>query len=82
MPDEILPKYPMTQQDENRFANDYTYHAPKEGQGERYTAIREAAGKLARFINEQCPPSRERSLALTHIENSVFYANAAIARHE
>lgn len=80
---ESLPVlYPITDADEKRMRNDHQYHAPKPGQPERYTEIRKCAGIFARMILEQCPPSRERSLALTNIENSVFYANAAIARNE
>ena len=63
---------------ENRF----TYHAPKEGQPERYESIRYKAKMLAAYINEYCPESRETSLALTKIEEAVMWANAAIARNE
>lgn len=60
----------------------FTYHAPKPGQPERYQQLREKAKELAALIYEQCPPSRERSIALTELETSVFWANAAIARNE
>lgn len=63
-------------------ANRFTYHAPKDGQTERYQSIRDAAHRLAEFINAQCPESREKSLAVTHLEDAVMWANAAIARHE
>ena len=82
VPDYPIVPYPIKDEDEKRMQNDYQYHAPKPGQPERYTEIRKCAGIMARMILEQCPPSRERSVALTHIENSVFYANAAIARYE
>ena len=62
--------------------NIYTYHAPKEGQPERYERIRYKAKMLAAYINEYCPDSREKSLALTKIEEAVMWANAAIARNE
>ena len=60
----------------------FRYHAPKEGQPERYAEIRRLAGDLSRHLNEQCPPSRELSLAQTKLEEAVFWANAAIARNE
>lgn len=63
---------------ENRF----TYHAPKTGQPERYVKIRDAAKSLAYDITAETPASREQSLALTHLEEAVFWANAAIARNE
>jgi hypothetical protein len=37
---------------------------------------------LAYHIKAETPASREQSLALTHLEDAVFWANAAIARHE
>lgn len=60
----------------------FTYHAPKDGQPERYERIRYKAKMLAAYINENCPESREKSLALTKIEEAVMWANAAIARNE
>lgn len=63
---------------ENRF----TYHAPKEGQPQRYTELRDAAKHLAYIIKLGTPQSREQSLALTKLEEAVFWANAAIARNE
>lgn len=63
---------------ENRF----TYHAPKDDQPARYTAIRAKAKELAQFITENTPASREQSLAITNLEQAVFWANAAIARGE
>lgn len=62
--------------------NNFTYHAPKEGQPERYVELREAAKALAHLIVAKTPGSREQSLALTNLEQVVFWANAAIARNE
>lgn len=61
-------------------ANRFTYHAPKEGQPEVYTAIRDFARQYAIMIARYTPKSREQSLALTHLEETVFWANASIAR--
>ena len=63
-------------------ANRFTYHAPQNGQVKRYQQIRDAAHEFATLINAQCPESREKSLAVTHLENAVMWANASIARHE
>jgi hypothetical protein len=62
--------------------NNFQYHAPKEGQPERYTTIRSYGKELAAIINELCPDSREKSLAMTKLEEAVMWANAAIARNE
>ena len=58
----------------------FTYHAPKPGQPEIYTMLREQAKELAYNFLANCPDSRERSLALTKLEEAVMWANAAIAR--
>ena len=60
----------------------FTYHAPKNNQVERYASIREIAKGLAMFIDDHCPDSREKSLAMTKLEEAVMWANAAIARNE
>ncbi|MDK8188988.1 hypothetical protein QP794_02665 [Paenibacillus sp. UMB7766-LJ446] len=68
----------MNQQIENNFS----YHSPKEGQPAKYEAIRAKAKELAVLIDKQTPKSREQSLAMTNLEQAVFWANAAIARNE
>ncbi|MNB71327.1 hypothetical protein D3C75_178890 [compost metagenome] len=61
--------------------NNFKYHAPKSGQPEIYEEIRNKAKELAELIDEKCPKSRESSLAMTNLEQSVFWANAAVARN-
>ena len=65
-----------------RIENNFKYHAPKEGQPEKYTALREKAKELAYLIDELCPDSREKSLAITNLEQATMWANASIARNE
>ena len=60
----------------------FAYHKPVHDQPERYTHIRQAAGGLAHWLMSNCPASRELSLALTHLEETVMWANASIARNE
>ena len=64
-----------------KIENAYTYHAPKDGQPEKYQAIREKAKELAYLILELVPPSREQSLAMTKLEECSMWANAGIARN-
>lgn len=66
----------MNEQIENAF----TYHAPKDGQPEKYQAIREKAKELAYLIDELVPDGREKALAQTNLEQAVMWANAGIAR--
>ena len=65
----------------NEIVNNFTYHAPKEGQPEIYEELREKAKYMAFFFRDNCPESRELSLAFTKLEEAVFWANASIARH-
>ena len=72
----------MEPQENKQIENNFKYHAPKEGQPEKYTLIRDRAKELAYLIEGQCPQSREKSLAITKLEEAVMWANAAIARNE
>lgn len=58
----------------------FTDHAPQPGQPEKYGIIRATGKSLALVINDECPESREKSLALTALDEAVMWANAAIAR--
>jgi hypothetical protein len=58
----------------------FTYHAPKEGQPEKYTTLQEKAKELAYLIDAECPNSREKSLSLNKLEEVIHWANASIAR--
>lgn len=64
----------------DELATRFTYHPPKDGQAELYEAIRHIARDMATCINDLCPECREQALAFTALEESVMWANAAIAR--
>ena len=68
--------------DKNDIENIFTYHAPFGDQAERYVKIRETAKELALVIMENCPDSREKSVALTKVQECVMWANASIAINE
>jgi hypothetical protein len=68
--------------DEELIERNFTYHAPKGNQAERYEQIRSMAKHVAFNLIQHCPASRERSLAMTKLEECVMWANAAIARNE
>lgn len=63
-------------------AKNFTYHATKPGQPERYEIIRSKAYELAAYVEGACPDSREKSIAFTKLEEAVMWANASIARNE
>lgn len=60
----------------------FRYHPPLKGQSERYTELRRQGLALATLITDSCPPSRERSLAITRLQETIMWANAAIAINE
>lgn len=74
--------YQLSDEMKRRLENDFTYHSPHDDQPKRYENIRKWAKQFAMYIVETTPPSREQSLALTNLEQAVFWANAAIARNE
>jgi len=62
---------------EHRFA----FHAATtEEKRDAHASVRQACRRLADFINESAPDGREKSLAITHVEEAMLWANAAIAR--
>ena len=83
-PDEVFQKtyLPARQNTNPSIENNFSYHAPKDGQPEKYEQIRAAAKALAYEIDQLCPNSREKSLAMTKLEEVGFWANASIARNE
>ena len=58
----------------------FTSHVMNGAQSERAATIRASAKQLAQLIEQECAVGRERSLALTNLEQASFWAVAAIAR--
>ena len=67
---------------DEQITNIFTYHKPKDNQPERYENLREAARNIATLINDCCPESREKSLAITSLQQAIMWANASIAINE
>lgn len=57
----------------------FTYHAPKEGQPERYQAIREAAKTFAKILIANTISSADQTAAVRELRICVMTANASIA---
>lgn len=62
--------------------NNFTYHAPDDVRIVKYQKLRDKAKELAYLIDELVPESREQGVALTNLEQAIFWANAGIARNE
>lgn len=72
-------RYPITAGEYERIDNSFTYHAPKNDQPARYVLLRDSAKQLAVEIMENVPEGRERSLAITKLEECIMWANKGIA---
>lgn len=71
----------MTNQtDHDRVEHNMTTHPLSEGDVAVVEAVREVFKAAAHYVVEVCPPSRERSLALTDLESGLMWAVASIAR--
>ena len=67
--------------DSKDLANRFSYHPPREEDVQKFELMRSIALSFSAVINETVPDSREKSLAITHLEEVVFWANAGIARN-
>jgi hypothetical protein len=65
-----------------QIGNIFTYHKPSGNQPQRYEEIRTIAHAFALVLQNHCPESREKSLAITNLQQSVMWANASIAINE
>lgn len=66
-----------------RIDHNLTNHAPKDDEVvARFESVRAAAKELGYVIDGLCPEGREKSLALTNLEQTVMWAVAAIARNQ
>ena len=68
--------------EEKDLLNRFTYHAPTEKNARYHESIRNFGLDLARILNDILPDSREKSLAITKLEEAIMWANASIARNK
>ena len=59
--------------------NWFTYHAPKEGDQERYVAIRNAAKEFAAVIVTNTIPCADQTAAIRLVRQAAMTANQSIA---
>lgn len=60
----------------------FTYHAPKADQPKIYEKIRAGCRDLAQLIVSLTPVCAEQTRAINAVEEAMFLANAAVARHD
>lgn len=56
----------------------FAYHKPSDDGMKKITVLREAFTAVKATIEASCPPSRERSVALTELETSAMWAIKAV----
>jgi hypothetical protein len=59
----------------------FDYHAPDADKVRRHENVRGDVKVTARVFELNLPDGREKSLAITKLEEALFWANAAIARN-
>lgn len=57
------------------------YRKPTENTAPKYQAIQEKALEMAQLIDDLCPHSQQKAIALTNLEACKMAANASIAIH-
>lgn len=68
----------MTPED---LGNRFSFHpATTEEKRQAHEDVRGMCLSLAHELNERIPEGREKSLAITHLEEVMYWSNAAIAR--
>lgn len=64
-------------------ANLFAYHPPlTEATKARHEDVRNLLNETAQVLNNWLPASREKSIALTKIQEAMWAANAAVAIHQ
>lgn len=60
--------------------NRFRFHAANEQKAGKHQLVRLKCYELSAELNDLLPEGREKSLAITKLEEVMFWANAAIAR--
>lgn len=69
--------------DSAELAHRFNYHPPRTPDvAHAHESVREQCTQLAAFLNSALPDGREKALAITKIEEAMFWANASIARQQ
>lgn len=59
----------------------FLFHQADEHTGPLHGRVREVCGDAARNLGQLLPPGRDKALAITKLEEAMFWANAAVARN-
>ena len=59
----------------------FEHHTPSETGVEAIGNLRKEFSLTAQLVDDVMPDCREKSLALTNLEQALFWANAGVSRH-
>lgn len=62
-------------------AERFKFHPATDATGPKHEEVRNSLRMLALWVFDDIPPCRERSLALTALQEAMMWCNAAIAIH-
>ena len=65
----------------SRIENDFADHSANVVRKNRINLLKRLAKNLAHEINQLCPDSREKSIALTHLEECLMWAEASLRKN-
>ena len=71
---------PITDAEQADLDNRFAYHRADDTTAVKHESVRFVCLEAAKAIVSMCPPGREQALAVTRLEEAMFWANAAIAR--
>jgi hypothetical protein len=67
--------------DTNDIENRFQFHpATSEEKRMAHGSVRDSLRTIAHYLNGVVPDGREKSLMMTHLEEAMFWGNAALAR--
>lgn len=81
MSDGNTAKGPKVTPEQEEILLRFAYHHAQQPQIDEMSRLRDSFGRLAIQVEKACPKGRELSVALTKLEEAMFWTNAAISRH-
>lgn len=66
--------------DRDEISRRFRHYAPTEERAAQHVDVRSALAEAAGHLADTLPEGREKSTAITKIEEAMFWANAALAR--
>ena len=77
----IEPRREMPDREREELENRFRFHPATKVTGPKHDEVRNTLRAVALWVLDDIPPSRERSLALTSLQEAMMWCNAAIAIH-